>query len=149
MGPRPDHRPEIEKNVVSIMYLMESILRRFWRFMKIIPKEMSTEEVPIELQQPSMLTNHNYNEYLFDGGADYTRNEAHASIRVACDYNLTKLKGGGGSMYSQAHNEFMAFMEQAQPAFHINIEDSGPYKFSQSTLFVESNRSDCLIQAVQ
>ena len=66
--------------------------------MKIIPKEKSTEEVQIELLQPSMLTNQNYNEYLFDGGADYARNEARASIRVACDYDLTKLKGGGGAM---------------------------------------------------
>ena len=148
MGPRPDHRPEVEKNVVSIMYLMESILRRSRRFMKIIPKEKSTEEVQIELLQPSMLTNQNYNEYIFNGGADYARNEARASIRVVCDYDLTKLKGGGGAMYSQAHNEFMSYIEQAQP-FHVDIEDSRPYDFVQTTFFVGSNRVDCPIQAIK
>jgi len=108
---------------------------------KILPKKTSTKEVPIELQQPSMLANQNYNEYLFDGGADYMINEARASIRVTCDYDLLKLKGGSGSMYSQAHNEFMAFIEQAQPAFPVNIEDSGSCDFAQTTFFYREQHS--------
>ena len=52
-------------------------------------------------------------------------------------------------MYNQAHNEFMACIEQAQPAFHVNIEDSSPYDFAQTTFFVESNRVNCPIQAVK
>jgi len=42
----------------------------------------------------------------------------------------------------------MSYIEQSQP-FHVNIEDSGPYDFAQTTFFVGSNRVDCPIQAVK
>ena len=135
MGAQPDHRLKVEKNVVNVMYLAESVLQRFRHFMKILCKISSQRKVALELQKPSMLTNQNYNEYLFDGGTDYMRNEVRSFIWVACDYDLTNFKGGGGSMYSQVHIEFMAFIEQAQSAYYVDIEDCESYDYVQTTLF--------------
>ena len=104
-------RPDSQPGIIELIQNIAEILRGTRHHIRILPKPDS--ECKIEISKANHLDPSNYDKYLFDGQAYYATNKTSASIMVMSDYDLTKLQGGGGSMFARAREQFMMFTETA------------------------------------
>jgi len=127
--------------MIELLQNLEEILHGVQHHICILPKPGSKCET--EIAKADHLDPNNYDEYLFDGRIYYATNETSASIMVMSDFDLTKLQGGGGSMFARTREEFMTFTKTANPQSSVQIEDKGIYPFIQVSLCIESNIVNC------